>query len=406
MDLDEVWFDAIGGGSPTTAEELYEIVGPARSRHSGEVDRELGRAGWYDGSANPYPAPSMPIDAPDPPNAPTIHAVRHLWLARFNPGSAGWTNSDPDDDRYFRWRQPELAVLQGDCWLSTIATPDNATAIWELQLGDLVIVQRSDPKSKGRKDLRAGHTDDVLIGATIVSDIDEWVDSHTGERERNVCLLPAAKFRFLVPRSMARRHGRIRGGSFQMMPQHRDGTGRLGFTLSAVTIDQWSDLLAVCGIHPDAMAEPDLAVLAARLKATALGNRAYWRLRWDHVFRHSLRSRHEQEAVRRSHLWAASRSLVFRQDAQFTPNAGFDLLFVDRQGIHVQIEVKGYMAGALKYVHLQPSQATRATSAANGTPPDWWLFAVLKVHTAAPAEHVKHASEVVHLLASGGINVR
>lgn len=406
VSLDDRWAEAVEDGTPTSWEELDELLGPPRAVQAGAVETELGRAGWYDSSAPPYPAPTTPVDAPEPAKPPVVEAVRHLWMARFNPGSPGWSDSDPDDDRYFSWPHPERAVARGEYWLSTTATPANAKAILELEIGDLVIVQRSDPKSLGRADLRGCHSGDVLIGVAIVTIIDEWDDIGTGDRERRVCLLPAAKFRYPVPRSTARRHGRIKGGSFQFMPQHRDGTGRLGFTLSAITVDQWSELLAVCGIHPDAMSEPDLAVLAARLRATAVGNKAYWKLRWDHVFRHAVRRRHEQEAIRRCRQWAAGRGLVFSQCAQYRPNAGYDLLFVDWQQKHVEAEVKGYMTATLAEVHLQRSQAARASSAATGASPDWWLFAALKVHTKKPHEHVRRASDVVALIASGGIQVR
>jgi hypothetical protein len=56
----------------------------------------------------------------------------------------------------------------------------------------------------------------------------------------------------------------------------------VGFTLSALRDEDVVDLLGVCGIHPDALAEPDLAGLAARLRATAIGNEELQRHRYDH----------------------------------------------------------------------------------------------------------------------------
>ena len=72
----------------------------------------------------------------------------------------------------------------------------------------------------------------------------------------------------------------------------------MGFTLSALRGEDIVDLLGVCGIHPDALAEPDLAVLAARLRATANGNEELWRHRYDRVVIHAVRMKHERAAVR------------------------------------------------------------------------------------------------------------
>ena len=68
--------------------------------------------------------------------------------------------------------------------------------------------------------------------------------------------------------------------------------------------------------------------------------------------------------------------------------------------------VKGYLSGALADVHLQSSQAARATSTTKGHPPDWWLFALLNVHRHSRGEAIRHATQVVWLMAKGGIKVR
>ena len=68
--------------------------------------------------------------------------------------------------------------------------------------------------------------------------------------------------------------------------------------------------------------------------------------------------------------------------------------------------VKGYLSGALADVHLQSSQAARATSTTKGHPPDWWLFALLNVHRDSRGEAIRHATQVVWLMAKGGIKVR
>lgn len=44
--------------------------------------------------------------------------------------------------------------------------------------------------------------------------------------------------------------------------------------------------------------------------------------------------------------------------------------------------------------------------AAQGTPPDWWLYVLLSVHRNAPDEQLRHATEIVKLLATGGIKVK
>lgn len=97
---------------------------------------------------------------------------------------------------------------------------------------------------------------------------------------------------------------------------------------------------------------------------------------------------------------------MFRCSAEYTANAGYDLLFVDRDGTELQVEVKGYRSRTLRTVHLQQSQAKRATAASHGFPPEWKLYALLKVDTATPEERIHSAPEVVALLDSGGIQVR
>jgi hypothetical protein len=191
------------------------------------------------------------------------------------------------------------------------------------------------------------------------------------------------------------------------MPQRTDGGGQLGFTLSNVGGDHdINELLAVCGIHPDAMAEPDLATLAARLKATARGNHELWRFRYDHVYRHSIRTKHEQAAVASCRDWARQQRYLFRGSAQYEANAGYDLRFVDRSRKELQVEVKGYVTPRLRQVHLQKSQAGRAREAANGVSPLWKLYALLQVDTSKPDEIVRTSAQVVKLLDSGGIQVR
>ena len=403
----------LGKGHPTDWRGVDTQFDRARILAARNTETSLGNAGWYDNSAAPYPEPTTSIDAPPPQRNPVVAAVRQLWLARFNPSSPRWfddeageSGSDVIDETYFPWNHPEAAVEDGNFWLSTTGTPSNRIAINSVNVGDLVIVQRSDPVEQPH--LRKGHgATSVLVGIAIAFSSEEWDDVGTGQRERRISLLPAASFKWPVPRTVARSKNRLRGNSFAKMPQNVDGSGPMGFTLSAVVGDtDTNDLLAVCGIHPDALAEPDIARLAARLRATAKGNRPYWRQRWDHVYRHSIRTRHEQLAVASCRSWAKTNGYMYRASAEYTANAGFDLLFADAAGVELQVEVKGYSTSKLSGVHLQKSQAARAQEAAGGVPPAWKLYALLKVDSANPTERILTPEQVVARIAAGGLQVR
>jgi len=300
---DEALDGTLGAGLVVTHESLDRYFARARQRSGDKTETALGEAGWYRLDAEPYPEPVTDLDAPQPVRRQIVNTVRRVWIARFNPASEPWydeqtctSGSDVDDDSLFPWHHPEDAAATGNFWLSTTSTPECRAAIERLQIGDLVVVQRSDPKERKHLRGRFGATD-VLYGLAIAYAAEEWTDSATERRERQVSLLPAGKFRHPVPRTTARRHQRLRGISFSSPPQTPDGSRRLGFTLSAVLDDDVNELLSVCGLHPDALAEPDLARLCARLRATARGNRLLWRMRWDHVYQHKVRTCHEQKAV-------------------------------------------------------------------------------------------------------------
>lgn len=406
LDLDDAFGGTLGESGSVDERVVDEVFGDAR-RTSAKAWAESLKA---HSDEPPFDGPTTPIDAPPNQAPPLINAVRNLWLARFNPGNPDFVQldgspvSDVNDDSQFPWQDRVRAVRTGNFWLSTTHTPKNRTAIEEIAVGDLVVIQRSDPRDPVLRG-RFGATS-VLIGVAIVESAEEWKDTSTGRRERRISLSPAGKFEWPIPRSEAKKHRRLVGRSFKRMPQRPDGTGAPGFTLSAIALDDWAEMLAVCGIHPEAMSEPDLGRLEGRLRATAKGNHELWRFRWDHVFQHSLHTAHEQAAIQRCRDWAKKNSLLFRSDAQRSPNAGYDLLFVDASGKELQVEVKGYTADLLAQVNLQPSQAKRAQNANKGNPPDWKLFAVLKVHTKHPVELVKSASEVVQLINTGGIRVK
>lgn len=392
--------------------ELDRVLDEARGRDGDRCEDALERKGWYGDGAEPYPYPATPVRDPEPADPPVVKAVRNLWIAKFNPASANWNDpetgesgSDVDDESLFPWSSPTDAVFDGNYWLSTLATPANRIGIEAVNVGDLVLVQRSDPidRPELRKDYGAT---DVIVGVAIAIAVEEWNDVSTGTRERRISLQPAARFRWPIPRSVARSKRRMVGGSFQRMPQLPDGTGPLGFTLSAVPADDCPEALAVCGISPEALAESDLGVLAARLKATARGNKEFWDYRWNHVVRHAIRTKHEQAAVERCKRWAARNGLIYRCSAEYVKNAGYDLLFIDGNRKEFQCEVKGYSSSSLAMVHLQTSQAKRAEEDARGVPPDWRLFAVLKVNTDNPSEHVLDGRQVTALIAEGGLQIR
>lgn len=391
--------------------QLDDALEPSRRSLAARCEDSLERNGWYGTEAKPYDYPTTPIDAPRLAKPPVVKAIRGLWLAKFNPASEEWkdpetgqSTSDVANEALFPWSHPSLALREGNFWLSTLSTPANRIGIEAVEVGDLILIQRMNPKH--HPELQKGYgAADVIIGVAIAAGIDDWYDSYTERRERRVSLQPAARFKYPVPRHIARKHRRMVGGAFQRMPQRPDGSGQPGFTLSAIPLPEAPEALAVCGISPEALGEPNLGRLAARLRATAQGNKAFWDYRWDHVLQHALRRKHEQEAIDRCRSWAHQHQLLFRKSAEYEKNAGYDLLFIDGHGKHLQVEVKGYSASNLASVHLQPSQQQRAREVTHGILPDWRLFAVLKVTTPNASEHVLTAQQAVDLIASGGLGV-
>lgn len=119
-----------------------------------------------------------------------------------------------------------------------------------------------------------------------------------------------------------------------------------------------------------------------------------------------VRRLHEREAERRAESWAANNGYLKVGEYQHVPLAGFDLLFIDSAGDELQVEGKSYLNRQLAAVHLQPSQARRATDAAAGQPPAWRLYALRGAGTKHPDEHVLAPDRVVELLANGGLQVK
>jgi hypothetical protein len=324
-----------------------------------------------------------------------VEVDRRLWLARYNPSDPDFDVPDIADDTKFPWQHPEAAPRDG-WWLSTRNTPRGRAAIEEIDVGDLVICQRTDP-ARG---------DGLLVGICVIGMTDAWDDADTGEREHAACMVPLTKFTYPVPRAVARRNGRLRVKSLSSGQQLPGRRGPIGFGLSFVEWDDAVELLSVCGIPPEALNEPDNATLAARLRTTMTGNKLFLGLRYDALLRDKVRRIHEREAERRAEHWAAEHGYIKRANYQHVPLAGFDLLFADAAGRLLQLEVKGYSRTNLAAVHLQPSQARRAEDAATGNPPDWRLFALLGAGSRLPAERVLTPKQVVDLLAARGLRVK
>lgn len=411
IDLDRELVEILGQGGEVTREDLDEVLGPRTDALREHIEATFGEAGWYESSAAPYDPPAVPFDAPPPANPPVVEAIRRVWVARYNPGADAWDDpldpeyvNDIDNDTHFPWVKPERAPIDG-WWLDTGNTPQNRFAMDEVAVGDLVVLQRTDP-GPGKRKAGEQYNTHMLVGLAAVLLVDTWTDADTGGREHRACMVPLAKFDDPVPVRTAKNHDRLKGESFSHPRQLPGRKGPLGFTLSAVDWDDVGDLLAVCGIDPSILVEPELAVAAARLRAGKTGNEDFLRLRYDNVFRDELRRQHERQGIRHAREWADRNDYIERQDCQAQDGVGFDLLFADMAGKELQLEVKGYRSKNLAAVHLQRSQAARAKDAAAGIPPAWCLFALLGAGGKGPIERIAHAVEVVALLAAGKLKVK
>ncbi len=373
-----------------------------------KVEGAFGRAGFYGGvDVAPYDDPTATVNDLPPKQTPTVNAVRRLWLARFNPNQDEFREDDgssgSDVANAFPWRHPEMANREG-WWLSTATRPKNRTAIMDIAVDDLVLVQRSDRNRDLDRDPIAARS---LVGLAAVLGAKSWTDVDTGEGHRDVCLVPLAWFKDHVPVLTAQAHGRLKGlRSISHMPQLHGPSGQVGGTLSAINWEDVPEVCAVCNLHPDVFADP-IPTVAARLAVTDTGNKRMRQLRWDHVFRNDLRREQERRAVADARAWALEHDFVFvegESDMQMVGGAGFDLRLFDAHDFEVQIEVKGYRTDNLADVHLQPSQVARARDAAAGNPPPWFLHALLKAHTKSPERRTLTAAEAVALLDAGQLD--
>lgn len=398
----------------------------------------------------PYPAPSLPFDRAKHgpghvPNGPRVATVRRLWLARFNPADERWdeleTTGEPNANDVaapdvFGWDDPAEAIRRGNYWLSTMATPANRGGIEQIELGDLVVVQRTTPATRELKDrhLITSAVDpqegrhSLLWGLAAAWQIEQW--NGPERRETRVALLPLVEFDFPVSRTQLTNRARLQSDRFSNMRQLLDGTGAQGRTVIPITDDRdINELLYAIGLPPDVLSEPDLRILSARARATTTGNENLHRLRWDHRYRHQVRSAHERKAIAAAKKWAGWCGWVYAGSTERIPCAGSDLVFTDRAvparllnrgrgharaddplavcwTNQVEVEVKGYTATDLAYVHLQPSQQQRARDSIVGHVPPWWLYAVTGIRTRREQSTPLNAVETVALLDSGALSNR
>ena len=403
LDLDRGLGGILGAGGEFGLDEVEALLRASTEDAWTAIETDFGRAGWYGRDALPYNPPAIAVDAPRSTRVSTLDVDRRLWLARYNPADPDFDVPDMDDDTKFPWQHPEAAPHEG-WWLSTKNTPKGRAAIEEIATGDLLVCQRTDPKEE--REPNDTRRDDMLVGICVIGMTDSWDDSETGRRERRACMVPLAKFTYPVPRRTARNNHRLRGPSYKAPRQLPHRAGPVGFGLSVVDWADAVELLSVCGIPPEALAEPDTARLAARLRTSDTGNKLFLKLRYDAVLRDRVRRVHEREAERRAEAWASTNGYVKRAEFQRVLLAGFDLLFADAAGKLLQVEVKGYASRNLASVHLQPSQAWRAHDAAAGTPPDWRLFALLGAGSKNPSEDVADPTRVMELLSKGRLQVK
>lgn len=396
----------LGDRRPTTPSEAVAVA----QRHFGDlhsqIEEPFGRAGFYGGDAVPYPTPATPVMAPPPLRPPKVMSSRALWIGRWDPSDQRYrdgedSGSDIGDSRSFPWHHPESALSEG-WWIGT--------ETWRSQdlnvnLGDLVIVQRQRPAREHRSS-DVLDSDRMLIGVASVGVITSWLDEDTGRFESEACLVPLCRFDHPVPLGIARRiKHRMEDPAFRKLPALPDGSG-LNRQLSAVPARAAVDLLSVCGVSPEVLAEPDVATIASRLRATSTGNKEYLDLRFDHQIAHSARRANELTAEESAEAWARARGYTFARRDAHTPLLGYDLLFRDDSEHELQVEVKGYSTNKLQKVHLQPSQVRRATDAASGKPPDWRLYVLLRASTSKPRAVILHPGEVLDLVRSRGISIR
>jgi hypothetical protein len=396
----------LGAARLTDREEAVEVAQAHLGSLHSEIAASFGQAGFYSGDADPYPIPTTSFDASERTRGPIVEAMRSLWIGRWNPSDKRFRNgdksgSDIEDRRAFPWEHPEAALREG-WWISTERWTDK---MLHARVGDLVVVQRQRPAEAERNAHESVDADRMYVGLASVLATTSWLDEETDLYETRACLIPLCHFNHPVPITTAKKTmHRLGDSAISKLPAAADRTG-MNRQLSAVPLDAAVELLSVCGVSPEILAEGDLATIAGLLAATETGNEEYLALRYDHQVRQAARHANEMRAEAEAQTWAEAKGYTFVSRDATKPLLGYDLLFKDDAEEELQIEVKGYSTDKLAEVNLQPSQVHRATEAAAGTPPDWRLYALLRASTNRPLEAIRLPQEVVDLVESGGIGV-
>ncbi len=401
IDLSSEFDSLLSEGGDFTEEETDSIFSPFYEPIPGMIETRFGEAGFYSRNAKPY-APPTRARGEEPTVGAEVNAERQLWLVRFNPNEL-----DVDDPVHFDWWHPEAAPTRG--WLVDSEWSKAGNALKAICPGDLVVVQRSDPGPDftGNRKTQEDIGGTVLLGLAAVLHVRAFRDIEVGRIRRSACLMPLTRFTHPVLTRYAKTRGRLVGASFAEPRQQPGRKGGLSLHLSAVDGDDIVDLLSVCGICPEVLAEPDVAIIGARLGATQTGNKEYLDLMYDHVIANNERRRNEREATQAAKEWADAHEYSYLGSDEGVALAGYDLLFADKSGGLLEVEVKGYTSKALRDVHLQPSQYLRAERCAAGNPPKWRLFVLLGAGSAQPStELVLKPDEALDRVHRGQLQVK
>ena len=176
-DLDADLARILGRGRAWTFDDILDETADSINATTTAIEIAFGEAGWYAHDGDPYPAPSIPFDAPRARKPTVVEVDRRLWFARYNPANPDFDVPDIADDAKFPWQHPEAAPRDG-WWLSTLNTPHGRDAISEIATGDLVVCQRTNPTGSGGD----------LVGVCVIGMTTAWHDAETRRREHAACL--------------------------------------------------------------------------------------------------------------------------------------------------------------------------------------------------------------------------